>query len=407
MYGGDWSDDDALVLDSESEEDGDLVVNELVLKSSDIYLVKDHTFHWKVDEKLKKEKQYQTDITLCWNTNDDVRLPQGSRRKKPRLLQNLEKNFNLTFPLAMKWSAAMSLQRSFWKQYSDYCISFKVNTADKFFQKLQRLVINPTLIVELKIDKLTDSIEIRLDDDVHDVVEVFKRDFCRLSNKKLHKGENIDGSFSVKLKGEENKYAEPYKGFNLAEKLWKQKADDADCTIVVANGVEIKCHQLILKLHSPVFRSMFESGMSETMTRRVNIKDMTEEAMVAILKFLYTWDLELPMRNMSVASRLLQAGHRYEIKNLEQAMTQLFGAKRSPDDYKEWAASTTVEEILDTYVFAHNVGSDLKDVETTCVKMLKIRTTELEKSEQFKDMFRTKQEIAAKLCLAFAKLSGK
>ncbi|CAL8102708.1 unnamed protein product [Orchesella dallaii] len=372
-----------------------------VPSSADVYLVKEYAFQWAVDPQSRIKKEYQTDITICWNKIVNENESFGIGVEKSRLLKSLEKSFNLSLPLRLNWITAMSLKRRFSEVFSDYCIFFNVNDENEFIRKLKHAMVNSVLMVELKMGDVTETINFRLDSDDIAEPKFFKRDFSRLANKKLKIGEHVDGSLSVKIHGEERMYVETYEGFNILEKLLDDS--DADFTLVSSNGAEIKCHQLILKLHSPVFRSMIESGMQETATRKVAMDGMPEDAVRALVKFLYTWDLSEPIKNLSIAIQLLQAGHKYEIKDLERAMIQLFGAKRSLDDYKTWFSKTAMDDIFELYVFAHEVGSPFEEVEDACIKMFKLRRDDVGRTQRFKQIFLTNPALAMELCLSMAK----
>merc|ERR1711957_1108232 len=61
---------------------------------------------------------------------------------------------------------------------------------------------------------------------------------------------------------------------------------------------------------------MWTHDMREKASKTVIIADMDFEPVSAMLKFIYTGDLETPLDNDELAVSLLKAAHRYEVKAL-------------------------------------------------------------------------------------------
>ena len=66
--------------------------------------------------------------------------------------------------------------------------------------------------------------------------------------------------------------------------------DDGILTDVtlVAGERELKVHRAVLAARSPVFRSMFEANMMESRSGRVELTDISPEALGALISFIYT-----------------------------------------------------------------------------------------------------------------------
>ncbi|CAL8074520.1 unnamed protein product [Orchesella dallaii] len=367
--------------------------------SSDIYLLKNQAFLWEYDSKLKLKEEYHTPIIFGCNKSPTKNAFRGNDVEKPEMLKALEKSFNRTFPLSMEQVPAMTLRRGHMKCMSDYTLFIEVNPKDEFYKKIRKAVTDPVLYVELKVDEVQGLIEILLDDEDFSDLKPFKREFCRVVNKKLKRSEDIKGFISVKLGGKENKLTE--NGGCLGDKLLNENADK-DYTLVGGSGKEMNCHQLILKLHGPFFRKMLESGMKES-SGIVTLAELNDEAMEAFLKFLYKWDVEEPMKNFSIAMNLLKVGHTYHIKDLEESMIQVFNNRRNASDNFHWNKGCSLEKVVELYTFAHNVGVTCAGVEETCVKILKSRLDELKDTKLLDKIFATNIDVGKKLFLAFGR----
>ncbi len=72
---------------------------------------------------------------------------------------------------------------------------------------------------------------------------------------------------------------------------------------------------------------MFQTtGMSECKDNCLVIGEMSEAGVRAMLQFIYWCDLEEPAKNCEMALELLEAGHKYLVEDLENAMLGIFGA---------------------------------------------------------------------------------
>ena len=66
--------------------------------------------------------------------------------------------------------------------------------------------------------------------------------------------------------------------------------DHSDVTLVVAGGREFKAHKNILSARSPVFAKMFKHGMSESISNRVIISEISAVTVEQLLAYIYTGD---------------------------------------------------------------------------------------------------------------------
>lgn len=87
----------------------------------------------------------------------------------------------------------------------------------------------------------------------------------------------------------------------------------SDVTFEVG-GQMIKAHKCILVSQSEYFRAMFDSGMMESRTNVVTIKDFVPEVFKEALRFIYTGQLK---ENFN-AIRLLPLAEMYQLPDLKQ-----------------------------------------------------------------------------------------
>lgn len=110
------------------------------------------------------------------------------------------------------------------------------------------------------------------------------------------------------------------------ERMLKEEVA-TDAAIVAGNGVHINCHKSLLMVHSPVLVAMFQSGMEEATTNTIEMPAMTEKSVRAFLAFLYYMDTSEAINSSDVAFELFEAGHKYDIKGLEDSMKNILLTK--------------------------------------------------------------------------------
>ncbi|CAN0586075.1 unnamed protein product [Ectocarpus sp. 12 AP-2014] len=64
--------------------------------------------------------------------------------------------------------------------------------------------------------------------------------------------------------------------------------DTCDVTFVVTSVAEFRCHRVLFASCSAYFRALLYGGMSESETRRVELRDVTSEGFEAIMRYVYT-----------------------------------------------------------------------------------------------------------------------
>lgn len=111
---------------------------------------------------------------------------------------------------------------------------------------------------------------------------------------------------------------------------------DFSDVVITVGGERLHAHSLILCARSPVFRTMLSSPMKEGLGKEVDIKDIAVDVMKGFLDYLYTGKLEMPSENEDFISGLLQAAHRFELKELVQESEQVMTARISVTNAAAW-----------------------------------------------------------------------
>ncbi len=141
-----------------------------------------------------------------------------------------------------------------------------------------------------------------------------------------------------------------------------------DVTIIPKNQVPIKCHKSFLCAHSTVLDAMFQTQMKESKTSTVEMPDMSEQSVRAFLEYLYLWEVKRPNRSSLIAFELLHAGHKYDIKKLEESMEKILLSKDS--------TLYDVDVALKLFLFARNrpEGAKLKMKSIQVLKAYVLKT---------------------------------
>lgn len=97
--------------------------------------------------------------------------------------------------------------------------------------------------------------------------------------------------------------------------------EDSDVTLISSEGDSMKAHKLVLKTRSKVFKTMFNSSLSEASSGEVKLDDMGSFALEMFLKYIYTGEpaddycLNTPTE---VFKQLVNAGEKYELPGLKE-----------------------------------------------------------------------------------------
>ncbi|KAL7293617.1 hypothetical protein TKK_0012702 [Trichogramma kaykai] len=121
----------------------------------------------------------------------------------------------------------------------------------------------------------------------------------------------------------------------------------SDVILKTACGKEIPAHTGVLSIASSVFKDMFNRNMLENRSKSVNLIDVSYEAAVELLRYIYTGVVET--QEFSLTSELLTAADEYQIEELKNEC----------------------EEILISSLSIENVVKALKIADKCSVKHLK------------------------------------
>lgn len=85
-----------------------------------------------------------------------------------------------------------------------------------------------------------------------------------------------------------------------------------DVTLISSSGDKIPCHKFMLAARSPVFKAMFSLKLSkENTTGRIEIVDFSTKALEAMVKYIYTEEIE--EKDTSIALELLALSDKYDL----------------------------------------------------------------------------------------------
>lgn len=105
--------------------------------------------------------------------------------------------------------------------------------------------------------------------------------------------------------------------------------DAADTVLIAANNARIKCFRVTLVAQSPVFWAMFRNDTRERQRGEVELRDLSEQSVIALTRYLATGDLKAIQDNSQICFELFQAAHMYEIKSLEEKTAYFLCNKES------------------------------------------------------------------------------
>jgi len=165
---------------------------------------------------------------------------------------------------------------------------------------------------------------------------------------------------------------------SLAEdlKLFFSNQMGADISFIV-EGKEFRAHKTILSARSPVFAAMLSSEMRETYLNRVDIEDVTPDIFEALLRFIYTDQVDL---TKSDAKELLVAANRYLLLLLKYRCEEFL------------SDGVTIENCCEMLGLSdlHNAAN----LKKTAADLFRIRKTEITKTEGWKRLKESRPDLA-------------
>jgi len=112
---------------------------------------------------------------------------------------------------------------------------------------------------------------------------------------------------------------ENFTRFNPLQKLHHEMLL-ADCSIFTGDDKVVTCHKSVLATSSDVLLAMLTSGMKESQSGRIEMKDMAEKVVTKMLAYMYGLDVKAEEMDVEMAVGLLKAAHKYNISSLEVLM---------------------------------------------------------------------------------------
>ncbi|XP_014233849.1 speckle-type POZ protein B-like [Trichogramma pretiosum] len=104
----------------------------------------------------------------------------------------------------------------------------------------------------------------------------------------------------------------------------------SDVKIRTACGKEIPAHRVVLATASPVFSAMFDHDMLENKHQLVDMVDVTYEAAVEMLRYVYTDVIE--NLEVSITIDLLVAADKYQLEDMKNKCELILSSKVSPEN---------------------------------------------------------------------------
>ena len=90
--------------------------------------------------------------------------------------------------------------------------------------------------------------------------------------------------------------------------------DFSDC-IIACGSKEFYCHKVILAGRSTVFKAMFLNDLDESISGKVEIEDLDEDAVEEMLNYIYSGTVK---KFEGLADKLLTAADKYDLSELKE-----------------------------------------------------------------------------------------
>ncbi|CAL8139386.1 unnamed protein product [Orchesella dallaii] len=115
----------------------------------------------------------------------------------------------------------------------------------------------------------------------------------------------------------------------------------SDFSLISGEGVSIPCHKILLENCSEFFKGLLHSGMKEVQEGKCRLGSSSKEGLEALLKFVYSRDVEDALASSELAYELLEFGLTYQISGLDDVMKNIFLWKES-----EWWDTQVAFEVF-------------------------------------------------------------
>ena len=119
--------------------------------------------------------------------------------------------------------------------------------------------------------------------------------------------------------------------------IFRRDGGYSDVSIRVS-GKEFPCHKVILAAGSPYFKSMFESGMEESRTNTIELRQVDGEVFEKVVHFIYTGHVEI---TASILQELFTQAYMFQVTSLVDLCVKFF--KDNMDESNCLAALTLAD----------------------------------------------------------------
>jgi len=136
----------------------------------------------------------------------------------------------------------------------------------------------------------------------------------------------------------------------------------SDVTLVV-EGQSLSAHRVILAAKSDYFRTLLTSGMKESYSKEVELKDTPIQAFRLLLRFIYTGQMSLEEQELEVVLDVLGLAQRYCFLELEKSVAEHLCSTLDEERVCEIFESAKLHEIQplieSCYTFIDHHGEDV------------------------------------------------
>ncbi|KAL7303410.1 hypothetical protein TKK_0004594 [Trichogramma kaykai] len=153
----------------------------------------------------------------------------------------------------------------------------------------------------------------------------------------------------------------------------------SDVVLRTACGKEIPAHKVVLATASPVFKAMFNHDMLENKSQSVDMIDISYDAAVEMLRYIYTGSVET--QECSLAAEVLAAAEKYQLEKLKNECEHILVSQLSTNNVIEGL------QVADVY--------NAKHLEIEAVDFVKRKMNEKLPLNEVKDMLLSKARLVS------------
>jgi hypothetical protein len=153
----------------------------------------------------------------------------------------------------------------------------------------------------------------------------------------------VEETTTVEVHGFDKEWLKP-----LYEMYGKRELTD----VVLSVGETFRgVHRVVVATVSPVLRKMFSAGMAESNSTQVELQDVSELALAALIEFAYTGKIEL---KGSTVVAIIQAANRLQMEAVERVAVEYLVARLDAGNVLDAMA-------LGAHLEAGALGRELRD----------------------------------------------